>query len=178
MSSNIRKTVFFILLIGLIYISYVFMIRPANTNLTMQKGKVSQNMTKLRHLETAPAAIEDLQKQLTRLEDGIMLLESKLPPENEIHTVLKNITVIALQEGLTPKTIRTLKPKYNNGYIEQPLKLELGGNFKSYYSFLLALEKLDRITNIPELVIKKDLRFDGCMQATFVVNVFFQNSGA
>ena len=42
----------------------------------------------------------------------------------------------------------------------------------------LSLEKLDRITNIPELIIKKDLRFDGCMQATFVVNVFFQNSGA
>jgi type IV pilus assembly protein PilO len=154
------------------------MIRPANTSLTMQKEKVSQNMTKLRQLETAPDAIDDLQKQLAELEDGIMLLESKLPPKSEIHSVLKNITVIALQEGLTPKTIRTLKPKYNNGYIEQPLKLELAGNFKSYYSFLLALEKLDRITNIPELTIKKDLGFDGHMQATFVVNIFFQNSGA
>lgn len=178
MSSNIRKVVFFILLIGMVYMSYVFMIRPANANLTIQKGKVTQNMTKLHQLETAPAAIEDLQEQLARLEDGIMLLESKLPPKSEIHTVLKNITVIALQEGLTPKTIRTLKAKYNNGYIEQPLKLELGGNFKSYYSFLLALEKLDRITNIPELVIKKDLKFDGCMQATFIINIFFQDSGA
>ena len=178
MNNNIRKAVFFILLIGLVYISYVLMIRPANTNLSRQKEKVSQNMTKLRQLETAPAAIEDLRKQLTELEDGISLLESRLPPKSEIHTVLKNVTEIALQEGLTPKTVRTLKPKYNNGYIEQPLKLELEGDFKSYYSFLLALEKLDRITNIPELVIEKDSNFDGSMQATFVVNIFFQNSGA
>ncbi len=178
MNGNIRKVVFFILLIGLVYISYVFMIRPANENLILQKEKVSQDTNRLRQLETAPAAIEDLQKQLVELEGGVMLLESKLPPKSEIHTVLKNVTVIALKEGLTPKTIRTLKPKYNNGYIEQPLKLELAGDFNSYYSFLLALEKLDRITNIPELVIKKDTKFNGHMQATFVVNIFFQNSGA
>lgn len=178
MSGNIRKAIFFILIIGLVYISYVFMIKPANESLILQKEKVTEDSNRLRQLETAPAAIEDLQKQLTQLEDGIKLLESKLPHKNEVHTVLENVTVIALREGLTPKTIRTLEPQYNNGYIEQPLKMELGGNFNSYYSFLLALEKLDRITNIPELVIKKDNKYNGNMQATFVVNIFFQNSGA
>jgi len=38
------------------------------------------------------------------------------------------------------------------------------------------LEKLDRITNIPELVIKKDAKVDGRMEAVFVVNIFFQDS--
>ena len=52
--------------------------------------------------------------------------------------------------------VRTLKTKQNNGYIELPLKMELQGNFKSYYSFLLELEQLDRITKIRELTLKKD----------------------
>lgn len=170
------KVIFFVLLIGLVYISHIFMIKPANADLVRQKAKVAESLVRLRQLESAPAAIEDLRKQLTELEDGIKLLESRLPDESEIHTVLENVTVIALQQGLVPKTIRTLRPKNNNGYIEQPLKMELHGDFESYYSFLLALEKLDRITNIPELIIKKDSKLDGHMEAVFVVNIFFQDS--
>lgn len=176
MKSNQIRVIFFVLLIGLVYVSHVFMIKPANADLSRQRAQVAESMAKLRQLESAPAAIEDLRKQLAELEDGIKLLESKLPDESEIHTVLENVTVIALQEGLVPKTIRTLKPKNNNGYIEQPLKMELHGDFESYYSFLLALEKLDRITNIPELIIKKNSKLDGQMEAIFVVNIFFQDS--
>lgn len=176
MKSNLIKAVFFVLLIGLVYFSHIFMIKPANSDLGRQKVKVAESIDKLRQLKSAPAAIEDLRKQLAELEDGIKLLESRLPDESEIYTVLENVTVIALQQGLVPKTIRTLKPKNNNGYIEQPLKLELHGDFESYYSFLLALEKLDRITNIPELIIKKNSELDGYMEAVFVVNIFFQDS--
>jgi len=176
MKSNLIKVVFFVMLIGLVYISHTYMIKPANADLAVQKAKVAESTGKLRQLESAPAAIEDLRKQLEELEDGIKLLESRLPDESEIYTVLENVTVIALRQGLTPKTIRTLKPKNNNGYIEQPLKLELHGDFEAYYSFLLALEKLDRITNIPELIIKKDPKLDGYMEAVFVVNIFFQDS--
>lgn len=176
MKSNLMKVVFFVLLIGLVYISHKFMIRPANAALDMQKAKVAESMVKLSQLESAPAAIEDLRKQLSELEEGVKLVESKLPDESDIHSALEKITVIALHQGLVPKTIRTLKSKNNNGYIEQPLKMELHGDFESYYSFLLALEKLDRITNIPELVIKKDPKLDGHMEAVFVVNIFFQDS--
>lgn len=176
MKSNLTKVVFFVLLIGIVYASHTYMIQPANADLGRQKAKVAENMGKLRQLESAPAAIEDLRKQLGELEDGIKLLESRLPDESEIYSVLENVTVIALQLGLVPKTIRTLKPKNSNGYIEQPLKLELHGDFESYYSFLLALEKLDRITNIPELIIKKDSELDGYMEAVFIVNIFFQDS--
>lgn len=176
MKSNLTKVIFFVLLIGLVYVSHIFMIKPANADLGCQKAKVAESMGKLRRLESAPAAIEDMRKQLGELEDGIKLLESRLPDESEISTVLENVTVIALQQGLIPKTIRTLRPKNNNGYIEQPLKLELHGDFESYYSFLLALEKLDRITNIPELIIKKASKLDGYMEVVFVVNIFFQDS--
>jgi ribosomal protein S27AE len=46
------------------------------------------------------------------------------------------------------------------GYIEQPMKMELYGNFDSYYSFLIDLEQLPRITRIRELELKKDPNVD------------------
>ncbi len=56
--------------------------------------------------------------------------------------------------------------------------MELHGNFNSYYSFLLELEKLDRITKIRELSLKKKANAEGETAATFVVSIFFQKTSS
>ncbi len=177
MSSNSRKALFFILLVAMGYVSYAYMIKPANVYLADQKAKVAQKQAKLLELEKATAAAVDLNRQLQKVEQAIETFESKLPPTSEIDNVLTDITVIAQKQNLAPKTIRTQKNKDNRGYIEQPLEMELEGNFNSYYAFLLELEKLDRITKIRELSLKKRNKFEGHTEARFVVSVFFQNSG-
>jgi len=78
------------------------------------------------------------------------------------------------EKGLRSKRVLRLKEKDNSGYIEQPLKMELVGNFNSFYSFMLELEQLSRIMKIRELEIKKDLTNDGDIYADFVVSIFFQ----
>ena len=178
MNSNVRKIVFFVMTMGMTYASYAYMIKPANRDLARQKEQLVQKTNKLRELEKAPKVQEEIAAQLTRLQSSINILESKLPPKKEIHSVLEDVTVIAQQNGLTPKSIRTLAQKSSNGYIEQPIKMELHGDFKSYYSFLLSLEKLDRITKIREMMIKKDTNEDGLMKASFVISIFFQNASA
>lgn len=175
MNNGLRKLIFFLLAIGLIYVSYAYMIRPANDHLAQQKIKVTQKLAKLSELEAATSAAQDLSKQLKRVEEAITVFESKLPPRSEVYTVLEDMTVIAQKHGLRTKSIRTLKIKENNGYIEQPLKMQLDGNFNSYYSFLLELEKMDRITKIRELTLKKASKQEGYTEATFVVSIFFQD---
>ena len=174
MNSGMRKIIFFVLLVALAYVAYAYKIKPANEGLILQKNEVSQKQAKLDELKKAMAAAEDLNEQLKRVEEAIRFFESKLPPSSEIHKVLENITLIAQKNGLTPKTIRTLKREADNGYIEQPLKMELEGDFNSYYSFLLELEKLDRITKIRELSLKKKSKHEGYTVATFIVSIFFQ----
>lgn len=176
MNSGLRKLIFLGLLIGLVYGAYAYMIKPANASLTQRRELVQEKTAKLAKLQKATATAQDLTKQLKRLEEAISFLESRLPPKSQIHTVLEDVTVIAKNHGLTPKTIRSLPLKNNNGYIEQPLKMELYGNFNSYYAFLLELEKLDRITKIRELHLKKVLSKEGYTEATFIVSIFFQNS--
>jgi type IV pilus assembly protein PilO len=175
MNSNFRKIVFFILLVGLAVVGYQYMIKPANKTLADKQAEVEAKMEQLIKFEEATAAAEDINKQLEKLQEAIEFFESKLPPTSQIHEVLEQVTVIAQKEGLKPKTIRTLAKKNNNGYIEQPLKLELEGNFSSFYSFLLELEKLPRIMKLRELELKKKNSFEGQISANFIVSIFFQN---
>lgn len=175
MTSSFRYLIFFVLIIAMAYVSWAYMIKPANENLTQERAKMEVLRAKLDELEQATAAAEDLAGQLEKIEAAIKAFESKLPPSSEIHTVLENVTLIAQRHGLTPKSIRTQKNKDNRGYIEQPLEMELHGNFNSYYAFLLELEKLDRITKIRELSLKKSER-EGQTEATFVMSIFFQNA--
>jgi len=175
MTSCFRKVLFFILLLGLTYLAYQKMIKPANRKLAVQKTKIEKDLTKLTELEEKTTAAKDLSKQLEKLQEAIEILESKLPPTSEIHKVLEQVTVIAQKQGLKPKTIRTLKKKNNSGYIEQPLKMELVGNFNSFYSFLLEIEKLPRIMKIRELDLEKQDEHDGQISADFIVSIFFQN---
>ena len=175
MTSNLRKLVFFVIVVGVALVAYQYMIKPANEDLAKTKDKLRQNLEKLQEFEKATAAAEDLSKQLEQLQEAIRFFESKLPPTSEMHKVLKNVTVIAQKQGLRPTAIKTLKQKNNSGYVEQPLEMQLVGNFNSFYSFLLELEKLPRIMKIRQLKLDKTKQQEGQIAADMVVSIFFQN---
>jgi type IV pilus assembly protein PilO len=178
MNSTIRKVVFFVALVGLAYISHARMIKPANLEMANQRAKLLGKQAKLEKLNSAPEATEELTGQLERLSEAVTFFESKLPPASQIDAVLQNVTVIARKNNLTSKVIRTLKTKQNNGYIELPLKMELSGDFNAYYSFLLELEQLDRITKIRDLSLKKVSKEQGQIEASFIISIFFQDVDA
>lgn len=175
MSSSLRYLIFFVLIVGMAYVSWEYMIKPANTDLAEIRIKMKGMQDTLSKLELEKAASKDIPAEIEKIEQTIEAFESKLPPSSEIHTVLENVTLIAQRHGLVPKTIRTQKNKENRGYIEQPLEMELHGNFNSYYSFLLELEKMDRITKIRELKLEKS-KGEGQTEARFVMSIFFQST--
>jgi len=171
MASVLRKVVFFVLLVGVAYLAYQFMIKPANRHLSEQRARVQTKLAKLAEFEKASVAAKDLSKQLEQLQEAIAFFESRLPPKNEIQKVLEQVTLVEQKQGLKSKKVLTLKEKENSGYIEHPIKMELVGNFKSFYSFLLEIEKLPRIMKIRELEIKKQTDLE--VTADFVISVFF-----
>ncbi len=178
MTSGIRQIIFFVLMIGMAYASWAYMIRPANAALTQQQAAMKQKQAKLAELDRAKNTASDLDEQLKQVEETIRVFESKLPPKSEIDRILENVTLIAQKQGLTAKTISSLKTSNRNGHIEQPLKMELQGDFNSFYAFLLELERMDRITKIRELTLKKKSQYEGQTEATFVMSIFFTDSSA
>ena len=175
MTSGFRKIVFTGILFGVSIFGYQYMIKPANKNLADTKGRLETKLSQLSKFGKAATAAEDLTKQLEELEEAIKFFENKLPPTSQIHEVLEQVTVIAQKQGLKSKTFRTLRQKNNSGYVEQPLRMELVGNFSSFYSFLLELEKLPRIIKIRELKLDKKTINEGQIAADFILSIFFQN---
>lgn len=175
MNSNLKKLIFFVLLAGTTYFAHHLMISPANVALAEQKIRINKKLAKLTEIRKITATPERRNKELEQLEKAIAFFESKLPPKSDLHETLEQITIISQKYGLTPKTIRTLAKKKNNGYIDQPLKIQLVGDFKSFYSFLLELEQLPRIMKIRELHLAKHKARDGDITADFVVSIFFSD---
>lgn len=175
MTSGFRKIVFATLLCGVGIVGYRYMIKPANKNLADSKGRLETKLAQLSKFGEAASAADSLEKQVKELENAIQFFEKKLPPESKIYEVLDQVTVIAQKQGLHSKTFRTLKKENNSGYVEQPLKMELVGNFSSLYSFLLEIEKLPRIIKIRELKLDKKDITEGQISADFVLSIFFQN---
>jgi Tfp pilus assembly protein PilO len=176
MFSNLRKVIFFVSLAAVAYIAYAYMLKPSNRSFSQQKLQLQSKRQKLAELQQATLAARDLGQQLKQLEDAISFFESRLPPQSQIHKVLQQVTVIAQRQGLNTRSIQTLKTEGCSGYVEQPLKMELHGDFNCYYSFLLELERLPRITKIRELELKKDSANEGQATAKFVVSIFFQDA--
>jgi type IV pilus assembly protein PilO len=174
MPTNLRKIIFFVLLIGVVCVAYKYMLKPANLRAAEQKARIQAKLAKLTEFEKASAKAENLSKELGELAEAIKFFESKLPPTSEIDKVLQDITVIGEKQGLKSKRVVTQKNTINSGYTEQPLKMELEGNFDSFYSFLLELEKLPRIMKIRELDLTKQAKSEGEITANFIVSVFFQ----
>ena len=175
MTGAFRKAVFFVLLLGLVCVGYQRMIKKANSKLAEAKVRLQDKLDKLAEFKQASAATEGLTKQLEQLQEAITFFESKLPPTSEIDKVLHDVTVIVQKQGLRSKRVLRLNQKDNSGYVEQPLKMELEGNFNSFYSFLLELEKLPRIMKIRELKLAKQTKDEGKIKADFIVSIFFQN---
>ena len=160
MSGLVRKVLFFVLLTGFAIVGYQCMIKPANRHLADSKQRVEAKRAKLSEFEQATNAAEDLSKQIEQLHDAIAFFESKLPPTQEIHRVLEQVTVIAQKEG----------------YVEQPLQLQVVGDFNAFYCFLLELEKLPRIIKVRKLNLDKNSKMEGEIVADCVVSIFFQHT--
>ncbi|MDD5063469.1 MAG: type 4a pilus biogenesis protein PilO [Phycisphaerae bacterium] len=175
MTSGLRKAVFFVLLVGVAYAAYQYMIKPANRHLTEQKARLATKLANLSEFEKATAAAEDLSHQLEQLQEAVEFFESKLPPTIEIDKVLGDITVIGEKQGVKCRTIRRLEKKDNSGYVEQLLEMKLEGDFDSFYSFLLELEKLPRIMKVRKLELVKQEKSEGQIAVDFVVSIFFQS---
>jgi type IV pilus assembly protein PilO len=175
MRGGLRKAILFVLLLGVACAAYQYMIKPANKQLAEQKAQLQSKLAKLNEFEEATAAAEDLNKQLEQLREAIEFFESRLPPTSQIDKVLHDVTLIVQKQGLRSKRVLRLKKENNSGYIEQPLRMELEGNFNSFYSFLLDLEKLPRIMKIRELKLEKQANSEGQIAADFIVSIFLQN---
>lgn len=167
----------FIIAFGGVYYLYVF--QPLREKTTALTADTQHRSNRLIELEAATANIADLGEEIDKLSGAIADFEQKLPEQREVEIVLKKVWELASRNSLVPKSVRT-EPAENKGrFSHQSIQMTITGDFDGFYAFMLEIERLNRITRMPTIKIKKIQNdVEGLMQADVVLQIFFEPNRA
>ena len=176
MRFGLRETFFVLVLMALLAVSYFFVLQPLDRRVVELRRQKTQKQAKLDQLNSSfLGQFADLGKEIDKLSDSLVVFEQKLPAEREVEVILKQVWEMAAKHKLQPKSIRTDKPVPAPGSAELPIRMVISGDFDGFYSFMLDLEKLKRITRMTKLEIKKVPAEEGHMEASLVLSIFFES---
>ena len=186
MKFGLRETVFIILLMGIPVATWWFVFRPRNAREAELINRIEAKQKKLQALNRTTGTIGDLQKEIQSLEEAVAYFQTKLPSEKEIDKVLKEVWLLADSNNLTTKSIRTRErrnskatgqAKQRTEHAEQPIFMELEGDYMGFYSFLQAVENQPRIMRVQKINLSKLKKGAvGQVQVELEMSIFFERN--
>ena len=174
MKFGIRELVFVVVMLGLLGCSYFLVLTKAQQKVQAQERKIEEKQKALADLERATAGVSDVDRKVEELQEAIKFFEKKLPQEREMDLILKEVWQMAEQNRLATKTIRTMKSQRGAAYSEQPIEMNLSGDFAGFYEFMLQLERLPRLTRVNNMTLDKISAQEGSMEAKVTLSIFFE----
>ena len=174
MKFGIREIIFVVVLLGLLGCSYFLVLTKAQQKVQAQERKIEEKQKALSDLERATAGVSNVDRKVEELQEAIKFFEKKLPQEREMDLILKEVWQMAEQNKLSTRTIRTMKSQRGAAYSEQPIEMNLSGDFAGFYEFMLQLERLPRLTRVQSLTLDKINGQEGSMEAKVTMSIFFE----
>lgn len=179
MRFGLRELVFLIVLLAMPGAAYFFVFQPKNQLQQDARTEIVAKKAKLNALDKATAQFINLDEEIVRLKGAIELIEQKLPGDQETYVVVNRVADIARSHKLQVETIKPDKVVAAGPYAQElPIRMEIKGHFEGFYRFMLEVEKMPRITQVPLMTLersdkKEDL--EGTMMATLTLSIFFES---
>ena len=161
-------------LAGIVAAFYMLYLSPTLKHDAELTARIEDHERELTDLEKSTTGIDDVNRKIKELEDAIHFFESKLPQEKEVETVLAQVWKMAEANSLQAKTIKTGMTERTANYSQQPIEMNLAGDFNGFYLFLQQLERMPRLTRITDMQLTKVSGHDGEMQAKLNLSIFFE----
>ena len=155
--------------------SYLLVFSPQNRDIAGAQLEISHKKEMLDSLRSETSRNDDLADANNKIDSRINEIEARLPGTKELDNMVRQISDLAVTSGLTSPTLVSGKPIEAGTYWEQPLKVTTTGNFTGYYRFLQKLERMPRITRIPDFDLLRDPKIDGDVKIEFTLSIFFQD---
>lgn len=97
--------------------------------------------------------LQDYQNQLTQIEASLDEMIRQMPTEEEVASLLVDISQTGLASGLEFKLFKPAAPIAKEFYAELPIKIEVIGDYKELGLFVSGLASLPRIVTIHDVNI-------------------------
>jgi len=175
MKLGLRELLFVCVMLGLLASSYFFVFDKMNRKRIAVAADTAEKQRCLANLRQSTAGIDDLNRKIDELQKAIGFFEKKLPQQREMDNILRELSQLSDEHGLTTRTVKTLKSERAANYSEQPIQLTLNGDFYTgFYPFLQSLERLPRLTRLTQMQLLKLSDRNGAMTAQLTVSIFFE----
>ncbi|MCR9075311.1 MAG: type 4a pilus biogenesis protein PilO [bacterium] len=175
MKFTTRELILFLAVLMVPILSYFIVFKPQSEKIEQAKTEIQHRKERLNTLRIETARNEDLRSANTEISGRIAEMESLLPSGKEIDLIVRQVSALAVESGLTPPTLKSEKPVAAARFREQPLKMSTSGSFEGFYEFLLALERLPRLTRVVDLLLKDSTDEGVEVEAEFTLSIYFQN---
>lgn len=174
MQFGTRELILFLTVLLLPVVSYFTIFQPQNRHIDQATAEISHKRELLDQLRRETARSKDLLAVNDSLQERITVIESRLPTNKEIDQILSQVSALAIEAGMQPPSLKSEKPVAAARYREQPLVMTTHGDFQGFYNFLVALERLPRITRLVDMTIKESREKDAEVTAEFTLSIYFR----
>jgi len=185
MKPSPREIVFALVLLAIPMAAWLLEFAPRQRRQKELKEQVAAKRIKLDKLfekKQLSGAIGNLRNQIAEGKEAVAIFRSRLPDEKDIDQIVREVWRLAKANNLSPTSLRTIPPRKDKQFTspvgphgEQPLLIQLEGDFKGLYSFMLAMESQSRITRVRQMTLKTPEKdHTGLVSTTIEFSIFFE----
>ena len=168
-------TLAIVLLIPVVSFAVVF--RPQNAEIDAAMAEISHKRQVLDRLRSETASNTNLRDANEKIAERIRKDEARLPSSKGVDQIVRQVSGLAVDSGLAPPSLKSLKPLKAAMYWEQPLEMSTSGTFKGFYEFLRRMERMPRITRILSMKITRGIvgEDEPEVSVKFTLSIYFQD---
>ncbi len=158
-------------------ICFVVVFRPQNTEIDSAMAEISHKREVLDRLRIETASNASLREANEKIAERIRKDEARLPSSKGVDQIVRQVSGLAVDSGLSPPSLKSLKPLKAAMYWEQPLEMTTSGTFKGFYEFLRLMERMPRITRILSMEVTRGIAGmdEPEITAKFTLSIYFQD---
>lgn len=174
-----RELLFLLVMVGLLFSAWYFVFKNADERIAQLNADTNDKRAKLAEVQVATKSIQDISKKIDELQQQIRKIEDALPRKRETENLVRQITLQAKAfNQLQVDNVHATNPEKAANYWEQPVRVQMKGDFRNYYEFLLKMEQIARITRINQMKLTKINEQDGSMTADLTLSIYYAPDAA
>ena len=181
-SMQVKVLILITLLVGMGGGYWYFLDDPLQTNVDNLKVEIGKLDTEINTNKEKAKNLEALKRANAELEQQLAKNKEKLPPEEEVAQLLKQLSDLGTRIGLNLKIWRPAARQEDSSklFVKLPTNVEMSGGYHTLALFFDRISKLPRIINIGNMKMggSKVERDRISIQATFQITAFASPSAS
>jgi len=152
---------------------YLLGYRPATQKLDVRQAEYRTKHEQLQSAEARARMLPAVDSEVEQLKQRLERFDKKLPRQQDLPQVIKDITQVSQQEALKKLTVQPAPPRRSELFSELPITLNFEGDFVNTFAFLRKMEQMQRLTRVRSLTVRhKDMAL-GQVEVQVGMNIYF-----